>query len=312
MLGVTRGQEPTSPAPAPASATPDRTAAPAPTRPAKPVDPLTGTAVVDGPVLAVKVENIGAARPQVGLDVADIVFVQRVEGAQTRLVAVYHTRFPSRLGPVRSARSTDAQLLPLFGRPGLVYSGANARVQARLDDASIVPIQRTTRDRSRVAPHNVFVDLAALAQSQRRVGDARSIGWTFARESAQARSAPRTGQATSRVGNDTFRFDHTDGRYTVRWNSRTYRDGDSGRTSRTDNVVVMRVRDHADGNRDVAGAASVQSDTVGRGKVTVHRDGRRIEGTWARSAPGKPLTFTDPEGDPIALRPGQTWVTLQG
>lgn len=310
MLGATRHVESRSPTPAPASVAPSRT--PTPTRPAQPVDPLTGTAVVDGPVLAVKVENTGAARPQVGLDVADIVFVQRVEGAQTRLVALYHTRFPSRLGPVRSARSTDAQLLPLFGRPGLVYSGANARVQARIDDASIVPIQRTTRDRSRVAPHNVFVDLAALAKGQRRVGDAKSIGWTFAKESVQARTAPEAGQATSRVGDDTFRFDHTDGRYTVRWNGLTYQDGDSRRTSRTDNVVVMRVRDHADGNRDVAGAASVQSDTVGRGKVTVYRDGRRVEGTWARAAAGKPLTFTDAEGEPIALRPGQTWVTLQG
>ena len=62
-----------------------------------------------------------------------------MEGAQTRLVAIYHTRFPERLGPVRSARSTDVQLLPLFGRPGLVYSGANRDVQAKIAAASIVP-----------------------------------------------------------------------------------------------------------------------------------------------------------------------------
>ena len=128
----------------------------------KPVDPLTGGKVSKKPVIAVKIENTAAARPQVGLSRADIVFIQEVEGAQTRLVAVYHTKFPRRLGPVRSARTTDARLLPLFGKPGLVYSGANSRVQRRLDEASLVPIYRETRDNRRVAPHNVIVDLAAI------------------------------------------------------------------------------------------------------------------------------------------------------
>ena len=79
-----------------------------------------------------------------------------------------------------------------------------------------------------------------------------------------------------------------------------------------DNVVVMRVHDHPDGNRDVLGAPSVQSDTVGSGKVSVYRDGRRIDGTWRRTKTAGPMTFTDADGRPIALHPGQTWVTLQG
>ena len=304
------------PVPAPASTTPSRSApspspSPSPSPTAKPTDPLTGGKVDGGPVLAVKVENIGLARPQVGLHQADVVFVEQVEGAQTRLLAVYHTRFPDRVGPVRSARSTDVQLLPLFGRPGLVYSGANARVQKKIDDASIVPVQRSTRDRRRVAPHNVFVDLGPIARSQSEVGRARPIGWTFADEPAQG-GAPKASRATSKVGHDTFRFDHSRGRYTVRWNGRTYADGDSGALTRCDNVVVMRVHDHPDGNRDVLGAASVQSDTVGSGTATVYRDGRRIEARWRRTAPGKPLTLTGSGGEPIALHPGQTWVTLQG
>jgi hypothetical protein len=100
-------------------------------------------------VLAVKVENIAAARPQVGLASADIVFVEEVEGSLTRLVAVYHSRFPSRVGPVRSARNTDVELLPLFGKPGLVYSGANRKVQRNIDRASIKALPRSDRDPSR-------------------------------------------------------------------------------------------------------------------------------------------------------------------
>ena len=106
--------------------TPEPTADDSPEPKPKRTDPLTGGKVSKNPVIAVKIENTAAARPQVGLSQADIVFIQEVEGAQTRLVAVYHTKFPRRLGPVRSARTTDARLLPLFGKPGLVYSGANA------------------------------------------------------------------------------------------------------------------------------------------------------------------------------------------
>jgi Protein of unknown function (DUF3048) N-terminal domain/Protein of unknown function (DUF3048) C-terminal domain len=291
-------------------------AAPAPmpsptttTRPReKPTDPLTGGEVSKNEVIAAKVENIAAARPQVGLDQADITFVQEVEGAQTRLIVVYHSRFPKRLGPIRSARRTDVQLLPLFGKPGLVYSGANRAVQRKIDNASIMPIQRSTRDSRRVAPHNVFVDLDKIAKST-KLATATSIGWIF------DDTAPRAAAARAvkvRVGHDTFDFRYTSGRYTVHWNGSRYADGDSGAISKADNVVIMKVRNHADGNRDVRGAPSIQSDTVGTGAATIHRDGRKIAGRWERTKASAPLRLSDKSGDLIALKPGQTWVVLAG
>ncbi|WP_375426723.1 DUF3048 domain-containing protein [uncultured Friedmanniella sp.] len=303
--GSTASTAPSGTPSSPPKPTPEATPKPKP----KPTDPLTGGKVDSGEVLAVKVENIGLARPQVGLNQADIVFAEQVEGAQTRLVAVYHTRFPKRLGPVRSARSTDAQLLPLFGRPGLVYSGANTKVQRTIDKASILPIFVDRRDQRRVAPHNVFVDLRSIA-ARKKAGAARSIGWTFA---AGTPSGGRKEQhPTSKVGHDTFRFDYASGRYTVRWNGQRYVDGDSGAVTRADNVVVLHVHDHADGNHDVLGSASVMSDTVGEGAVSVYRDGRRFRGTWSRSSAGAVMRLRDRDGRDIPLAPGQTWVTLQG
>ena len=290
-----------TPTPTPSATTAEPTPAPG--------DPLTGGKVSGNPVIAVKVENTSAARPQVGLSQADIVFVQEVEGAQTRLVAVYHSRLPTRLGPVRSARTTDAQLLPLFGKPALVYSGANGRVQRKLDGASLVPVFRLTRDRRRVAPHNVFVDLRQVARTE-KLGKAQPIGWTFADKPGQGARPDDT--ATSKVGNDTFGFAYAKGRYTVTWRGARYVDGDNDAVTRADNVVIMRVRNVPDGNRDVLGSASVLSETVGRGKVTLYRDGVKIDGTWSRSKSSAPLRFTDPSGKDIALKPGQTWVTLQG
>src|SRR5918999_1769850 len=191
LAGPRRGEEasPTADQTTPVSSpsappTPKPSATPEPEPQPKAANPLTGGKLSGNPVIAVKVENTSAARPQVGLSQADIVFVQEVEGAQTRLVAVYHSRLPTRLGPVRSARTTDAELLPLFGRPGLVYSGANGRVQRRLDRASLVPIYRETRDRRRGAPHNVFVNLARIARTE-RAGKVQPIGWTFAGQPSQ-------------------------------------------------------------------------------------------------------------------------------
>jgi hypothetical protein len=274
----------------------------------QPTDPLTGGELSDHEVIAAKVENIAAARPQVGLSQADITFVQEVEGAQTRLIAVYHSTFPKRLGPIRSARSTDVQLLPLFGKPGLVYSGANASVQRKINDASIVPIARSTRDSRRVAPHNVFVNLSKIAKST-KLPQATSIGWTF---SDEAPRGPTAKAVKVRVGHDTFDFGYTSGRYIVRWNGSRYADGDSGAITKADNVVIMKVRNHQDGNRDVRGAPSVQSDTVGKGAVTIYRDGRKIEGWWKRTKASASLQFIDKSGKPIALKPGQTWVALAG
>ena len=291
----------TAPTPTPSSAN-------TPTASPKATDPLTGGKVSNHEVIAVKVENIAAARPQVGLSRADITFVEEVEGAQTRLIAIYHSRFPKRLGPVRSARSTDVQLLPLFGKPGLVYSGANSAVQRKIDNASIVPIPRSTRDHRRVAPHNVFVNLAAIAQST-KLAKATPIGWTF------SESAPRGAAANSvkvLVGHDVFNFKYSSGRYTVRWNGLKYADGDNGAITKTDNVVIMKVHNHPDGNRDVLGAPSVQSDTVGKGSVIIYRDGMKIVGQWKRTKASAPLRFTGESGEPIELKPGQTWVALAG
>jgi hypothetical protein len=308
LTAVTSGSDPlstsaiSSESPASPTPSPTRTTNPRQT----PTDPLTGGEVSDHEVIAVKVENIAAASPQVGLSQADITFIQEVEGAQTRLIAVYHSRFPKRLGPIRSARSTDVQLLPLFGKPGLVYSGANSSVQRKIDNASIVAIGRSTRDSRRVAPHNVFVNLDKIAKST-KLARARPIGWTF------HDVAPRGAAAKAvkvRVGHDTFDFSYNAGRYTVRWNGSRYADGDNGAITKADNVVIMKVRNHPDGNRDVQGAPSVQSDTVGTGAVAIYRDGRKIDGRWKRAKVAAPLRFTDKSGTLIALKPGQTWVAL--
>jgi hypothetical protein len=315
LTGQRDGSGAVAPPPAGASASAATPSAPAPRTSSTPrapaVDPLTGKKPSDAGVLAVKVENIAAARPQVGLGSADIVVVEEVEGSLTRLVAIYHSRFPSRVGPVRSARNTDVELLQLFGKPGLVYSGANRKVQRTIDSSSIKALPRSDRDPSRVAPHNVFVDLDAVA-GKADLEPARPIGWTFAADDPRWAAAPKDDDVTGRVGGDRFTFSAVGGRYLVRWNGQPYADGRTGSKASTENVVMMSVTNAPDGNADVNGARSVKSDTTGRGKVVIYRDGRRLTGTWQRSSPSKPLRLLDGDGHDLPLAPGRTWVLLRG
>ena len=74
--------------------------------------------------MAVKVENLPDARPQFGLDKADIVFEEPVEGGITRFIAVFQCHTAARIEPVRSARLVDAQILEPLGRILFAYSGA--------------------------------------------------------------------------------------------------------------------------------------------------------------------------------------------
>lgn len=294
-----------SPAPAPEqpSSTPGEasTPSPSPSRTAAATDPLTGGTLSSNEVFAVKIENTAAARPQVGLGAADIVVVEEVEARITRMIAIYHTSFPSKVGPVRSARNTDVQYLPMFGKPGLVYSGANTKVQRQIRKASVVPIERSDRDRSRPAPHNVMVNLAALAKKH-KVGTARDIGLRFAADDPQWADAAPAKQGSARVGGDTMGFRSGKDGWTITWNGKPYPGN-----QRADNVVVLRVKNHKDS--DTTSSISVVSETVGSGRASVYRDGRRIDGTWTRAKTSAPM-YLKADGKDITLTPGKTWILL--
>lgn len=285
-----------SPAPGP---TPGPAPSPGPT------DPLTGAATVSAhPVVAVKIDNTSAARPQLGLAEADHVWVQEVEAGITRLVAVFHTTLPQKVGPVRSARSTDVELLSAYGAPLLVYSGANRDVTSRLKKGGFPTVSSGAGFRrlgDRPAPYNLTADLAALADA-RTLEPAHSLGLTYAATDSAWSTAESLGRTTVRVGQGSTRFAWTDGRYRVT---------DDGQRLTCDNVVILSVRNVADGNADVNGSRSVRSRTVGSGRVVVLREGRRRTGTWKRTAANRRFAFTDGAG-PITLRPGKTWFLLQG
>ncbi|WP_329276269.1 DUF3048 domain-containing protein [Streptomyces sp. NBC_00691] len=302
---------PPEPTPTPAPTTPaPATTAPAPTG----LSPFTGLPARPAPVLAVKIDNVAAARPQTGLGAADLVYVEQVEGGATRLLAVYASRLPELVGPVRSARESDLELLGAFGRPVLAYSGAQSALNPLLNAAPLHPVTETTdpgafrRSPDRAAPHNLYLRperaLATVSEPQ----DARDIGFRFG-------PAPAGGTPTDA---ETVRYPAA--RYTFTWSAsdRTWRVAMDGRAARaTDTgpvapstVVIQRVTVRPSRFHDVTGAVSPYTETVGRGTATVLRDGRAHEARWSRTSSTSGTTFTTPGGEPLAFAPGQVWVVL--
>ena len=159
-LPVTASPTPSaSPSP---SASPTPTPTPTPTSPlnGEPLDPDKG----DRPVLIVKLDNTTYAQPHAGLTKADIVYVEEVEYGITRLAAVFSTSIPKRIGPVRSARITDIDLVAQYGRPAFAYSGAQRKLLPVLAKASTYDVSPNhgasayRRDTSRRAPYNLYAD----------------------------------------------------------------------------------------------------------------------------------------------------------
>jgi hypothetical protein len=303
-----------------ASPTPSRTPTPTPTPtpepppPPAPVDALTGGPVDEGPVIAVKIDNTSAGLPQYGIADADITYVEQVEGGLTRLMPIFHTTLPSDVGPVRSVRTTDAELLPAFGVPALVFSGGGG---IPLEAIAKTPVIQVAEEQGAVgfsrgrgtAPYNLHADLQKVLANTSGLSPARSIGFSFAVTDPRVDAAPPAAAVTVQFQAARMGFGWTGSNYQV------FREGapleDAGGTAIVaDNVLIQNVDFQPDGEFDSVGSPSFISHTVGSGSFTLYRDGRVLAGTWSRPAPDQPFQFLDGGGQPVPFKPGKTWVAL--
>ena len=141
---------------------------------------ISGRVGSDGPILAVKIDDTSMARPQIGLEKADLVYIEQVEGGLTRLAAIFSSVIPTEIGPVRSARISDIDILSQFGKVVFAYSGAQSLMlsvisQANLWDYGAQKSSPTiyTRDQARPAPYNMVLRGDLLMQKV--VADARDV-----------------------------------------------------------------------------------------------------------------------------------------
>ena len=278
--------------------------------------PLTGVAARSAalrPALAVKIDNVDQARPQTNVERADIVYEEMVEGQLTRLIAVFHSDLPFVVGPVRSVRTTDIDILAQLNTPLLAASGANRGVLAAVDAADVVNVSAVEaggayyRDRGRRAPHNMFAQTVELYAAANHAGNQPSALFRYRDQAA----GPDGGVAASGVAISFGRAD-IDFAWSaaeqgwLRTQNGTAHVQTSGARLAPANVVVLEVP-YGTSSID---AESPEAHTVGSGPAYVFTAGRRIDGTWSRASATDPIRLTDGSNREIALTRGQTFVEL--
>jgi hypothetical protein len=310
--------------PLPTSAAPTTSSAPSTPAAPPPKNPFTGIGgVPNTPVISVKIDDTAPGRPQAGINQADIVYVEAVEGGLTRLAAIFSTHHPAKVGYVRSTRPSDPDLLLQFGKITAAYSGGahdslplirHSGLKSWSNDAGAPFYFR--------APHandhgyiNLALDLAKVAKKV-HTAKPHSIGWTFSASDAGLPAVKGTDVRTVVRGSNAggtaveFRWDSKLHRY-VRYIDGVRQVDAAGKPVSMANVVVQfcRVVAHPQ-DTDVNGNPSQFTYTVGKGSVAVFRHGKRINGRWSRARTSDGTHFTLPNGKPLPLVPGNTWVVL--
>ncbi|MFD7661126.1 DUF3048 domain-containing protein [Streptomyces sp. NPDC059788] len=276
--------------------------------------PFTGKAARAAPVLAVKIDNVRPARPQTGLDSADIVYVERVESGLSRLLAVYSSRLPSTVGPVRSARESDLELLRQFGTPAFAYSGTQAKLEPVVEAAPLYPLPAGKaggayfRNQDRAAPHNLYLRPERALKAAQGASNARDIGFRFGAAPPGGRNTP---SYTARYPAARFSFDWSAERrgWLVSMDGAPVRAA-SGQRLAVPTVVVQGVRIRSSRYHDRWGAYSPYTETTGSGAARVLRDGKAYDAHWSRSTPDGGTDFTTSSGAPLNFAPGQVWVVF--
>ncbi len=325
-------EPPPAPTPAP-TPTPTPTPTVTPTSTPTPTAPTLTSALTELPitpaehsarVVAVKIDNAPPARPQRGLSSAGVVYEHVTEGSVTRYTAFFHASEVDRVGPVRSARLVDRDLVQQFdalfahvGGSPPVLDQLRASPAADMDQFFFDETAPYFRVAGRPPPFNMYVSLTSLRDfgAQRHPTRREIEGFDFYSDASRLGNrrtlrvpagAPTLHQAVYEFHPDTRRWRRSLG-------GTLDIDAATGSAVAPENVIIQRVPMWlTEFEEDSLGNKSLWIGTTGSGPATIFRDGLAIEATWTRANVGDVTRFTDAAGNNVQLRPGQTWIHLLG
>ena len=281
-----------------------------------PVYPLTGLPVTDGNTLAILrpavVAKIGNydSHPQYGMNQADIVFEEIINDNVSRFAAVYQSQGADLVGPIRSGRLQDVDLLSSLNAPILAWSGGNGTVTNEINGSSLINMSpnycgsacfRVNFDK---APYNLFFNINAAWQQAPGTPGSPPPQFQYRDAATAVAGTPSAGVL---VNMDSYRtewtWNATTGLYERQQNGRPDTD-DDGVVATTNNVVVLDMIY----NKGISNSPDAQS--VGSGEAWVFTGGNMVHGTWTKANRLVPFTLIADDGTPILLTPGRTFVQL--
>ncbi len=289
---------------------------------APPVAALTGLPLADAgvrgrPALVVKIDNTPKALgKQAGLNAADLVYVEQVEGGATRLAAVFQSTDADAVGPVRSARTSDYNIVKNLNRPLFAYSGANGGVEAGIKASPLVNVGVTAKQTAYTKRGSGVLRFFASTKSLYHGEEGVAPGPLFTYRPIGAPVTTPTAEATGGVAISYGGSSRTmvqwaiDGDGWLRSQSGTAHVDDTGARVKPANVIVQFVDYRSSGYVDVTGSPSPEAVLVGQGEVWVFSGAKLVRGRWSRLSPESVTALSDASGQPITLAPGRTWVEL--
>lgn len=280
---------------------------------------LSGREGSDGEILVVKIDDTIAARPQIGIDRADVVYIEQVEGGLTRLAAVFSSEIPTHIGPIRSARISDIEILAQYGRVVFAYSGAQSKLlpvisAANLNDYGAQRQSPTiyTRDESRISPTNMVLRgdllLKKVHSDGREIATSGSVGWEFG-------ELPDGGVTITHA-----KVSWPAASYELKWSAAEdrwliFNDGvpnmsASGLQHGPTTFLIQLVEIVPSEYGDKFGGVTPYSKTVGTGTGFVLRDGKYFPATWSRPDELSGTTWKALDGSELPFARGQIWIAL--
>jgi hypothetical protein len=280
---------------------------------------ISGRIGVDGPILAVKIDDTSLARPQIGLEEADVVYIEQVEGGLTRLAAIFSSVIPQNIGPVRSARVSDIDILSQYGKVIFAFSGAQRAMLTVISNSNLwdYGAQRSsptiyTRDETRPSPYDMVLRADLLLErakaDEREIAISKSVGWSFG-------EAPAGGVAIDSVTVQwpASKYEATWSKAERRWllsNGGVANFAASGKQLGPTTFVIQTVEMSDSIYRASDGSYTPLSETVGTGAGYILRDGRSFKANWSRPAAESGTTWTLADGSEIKFAAGSIWVAL--
>ena len=288
---------------------------------------LTGLEVEDEatanrPATCIMIENSPDARPQSGLNEAGIIYESIAEGGITRFMAIFQEAQPQFIGPVRSVRMAYAELAKPYHCSIAHVGGSDNALQLIRNNGAFRDIDQFFndayywRERTRVAPHNVYTSFEKLDALNEKKGYTSSEFTGFTR--VKADTNPETPEKTAThikiaMSSDLFSPVYAYNEETHKY-ARSHANGgahystDKGNAlvqNAPDVVIAMRVNSY---NRP--GTPYADYTTTGSGDAYIFQAGGVIEGQWKRENADAELRFVDKNGEDIPLARGQVWISL--
>ena len=247
-----------------------------------------------------------------------MVYIEQVEAGLTRLLAVYSSNYPVKIGPIRSARISDIDILAEYGRVGFIFSGAQSRMYPVIDAANLANLgaQRNPpsvyfRDPLRYAPTNMFVYPEKLLETDpnaESVELVRAPGWKFGPNPGNGRAIVRAEMTwpNARYG---LKWSKKEDRWLIEFNGEANLNSDGYQLgSPTFIIQVVPIVPSEFGDR--YGGITPKSEVIGAGKGFLLRDGQVIEVQWSRESATTPTRWTLLDGSPAPFERGQIWIAL--